>query len=186
MNVPNAISLLRLCSVPILVWLLLKQHFEWALWLFAVAAISDAIDGIIAKHFDLQTTLGSFLDPLADKALLVSGYVTAGISGLIPMWVVLLVVFRDIVIIGGAIVFETVTKSLAMEPLLISKINTLAQIILILSILAHLVYTIPGNNIVVLLQYAVAFTTITSGAAYMIIWSRRAHHHERADENTSD
>lgn len=183
MNIPNAISLFRLCSVPIVVWLLLRQHFEWALWLFTIAAVSDAIDGIIAKHFNLQTTLGGFLDPLADKALLMSAYITSGISGLIPMWLVLVVVFRDLVIIGGALVFETVTKSLQMEPLLISKINTLSQIILMLSILAHLVYEFPGNDIVVLLQYAVAFTTITSGAAYMIIWSRRAQHHERADDN---
>lgn len=186
MNIPNAISLLRLCSVPILVWLLLKQHFEWAFWLFVIAATSDAIDGIIAKHFNLQTTLGSFLDPLADKALLVSAYITAAISGLIPVWVVLVVVFRDLIIIGGAIVFETVTKSLEMKPLLISKINTLTQIIFILSVLAHLVYEIPNNDIVALLQYAVAFTTITSGAAYMIIWSRRAQHHERADEHSRD
>lgn len=186
MNVPNAISLFRLCSVPILVWLLLKQHFDWAFWLFLVSATSDAIDGIIAKQFNLQTTLGSFLDPLADKALLVSAYVTAGISGLLPMWIVLIVVFRDLVIIGGAIVFETVTKSLAMEPLLISKINTLAQITLIISVLAHLVFAMPSHDIVVLLQYAVAFTTVTSGIAYMIIWSKRAQHHEHADKNTRE
>lgn len=186
MNVPNAISLFRLCSVPILVWLLLMQRFEWAFWLFLISAISDAIDGIIAKYFNLQTTIGSFLDPLADKALLVSAYITAGLLNLIPMWVVLLVVFRDLVIVGGAIVFETVTKSLEMEPLLVSKTNTLAQIILILSVLSHLVYEIPSDDILGLLQYIVAATTITSGAAYMIIWSRRAQHHERADENSRD
>ena len=186
MNLPNAISLLRLCSVPILVWMLLKQHFDWALWLFAVAACSDAIDGIIAKHFNQQTTLGEFLDPLADKALLVSAFVTSGIEGLVPMWVVLMVVFRDLVIVGGAIVFETVTKSLQMEPLLISKINTLAQIVLMLSVLTSLVFAQPSDDIVDLLQYVVAFTTITSGAAYMIIWSGRAQHHERADEDERD
>lgn len=186
MNIPNAISLFRLCSVPLLVWLLLKQHFEWALWLFAVSAISDAVDGIIAKQFNLQTTLGGFLDPIADKALLVSAFITGGIIGLVPTWLMLLVVFRDLVIIGGAVVFETVTKSLEIEPLLISKINTLAQIILVLSALGHAVYAQPSNDIVGLLQYAVAFTTITSGAAYIIIWSKRAHLLEQKDEITRD
>lgn len=186
MNIPNAISLFRLCSVPVFVWLLLRHQIDWAFWIFAIAALSDAIDGIIAKQFNQQTTLGGFLDPLADKALLVSAFVVMGVEGWVSMWIVLMVVFRDLVIVGGAIVFETVTKSLEMEPLLISKVNTLVQIAFILCVLAHLLFAVPGDHIVTLLQYAVAATTIISGAAYMVIWSSRAHHHERNDELERD
>lgn len=184
MNVPNTISLFRLCSVPVFIWMLSRQQLEWAFWLFGLAAVSDALDGIIAKHFNQRTKLGGFLDPLADKALLVSAFVMCAFIGLLPLWLVLLVVFRDLVIIAGAVVFETVTRSLQMEPLLISKLNTLTQICLIIAVLGHAISIVPYRHIVVLLQFAVAATTLTSGIAYIVIWSLRAQRHENRDGMT--
>lgn len=182
MNIPNAISFLRLCSVPVFIWLLLRHDLKLAFWLFTAAAVSDAIDGFIAKKLNQLTMLGAYLDPLADKALLVSAFFILGMQDVLPMWLVLIVIFRDLVIVGGALVFETVTKSLRMEPLLISKTNTLMQILMIMSTLAHLLFAVPGDHIVTLLQYVVAGTTITSGVAYIVIWSSRAQQLERGNE----
>lgn len=161
--------------------MLANRHLDWAFWLFSLAALSDALDGIIAKHFNQQTTLGGYLDPLADKALLVAAFVMMTTIGLLPLWLMLMVVFRDLVIITGAIVFETVTKSLRMEPLLVSKLNTLTQITVILAVLGHAIWHVPNTAIMTLLQYAVAATTLTSGIAYIVIWSNRAQHHENKD-----
>ena len=95
MNLPNLISLARLLSVPLMVWVILAGKMEFAFWLFIVAGISDAVDGFIAKHFGATSAIGKYLDPLADKALLVSVYVTLGHAGYLPTWLVILVVFRD-------------------------------------------------------------------------------------------
>ena len=113
MNVPNTITLARLAAVPILVWLILVNDLQIAFWVFLAAALSDAIDGIIAKHFNAETVFGAYIDPIADKALLVGTYITLGHEGFLPIWLVILVVFRDIVIVGGALVFHTVTQSLS-------------------------------------------------------------------------
>ena len=98
MNIPNLITLCRLAAVPLVIWLILDDDMMIAFWIFFAAALSDAADGIIAKHFDMETVFGAFLDPIADKALLVGVYLTLGNEGLLPTWLVILVVFRDILI----------------------------------------------------------------------------------------
>lgn len=173
-NLPNLITLLRLFAVPLLVWLILGNHLIFALWVFVAAGVSDALDGLIAKKFDLGTVLGSFLDPLADKALLVSVYVTLGYKGDLPTWLVIAVVFRDLVIIGGALLFHTVTQSLTMEPLKISKANTVAQIVLAAVTLAGHGYGLQLDLPIHILIYLVAATTVASGLAYVVTWNRRA------------
>lgn len=171
---PNFISLARLLAVPVTVDLLLVGSFQAAFWLFVAAGVSDALDGAIAKHFNVASRVGAFLDPLADKALLVAIYVTLGYLAHVPVWLVILIVFRDLLIIGGAILFHTLTHSLKMEPLLVSKTNTAAQIILAGAVLAELGLgqSLPG--LVHVLIYVVAATTFVSGAAYVIKWGRRA------------
>ena len=159
MNIPNAISLFRLCSVPLLVWLLLKHHFEWALWVVCRCRHQRRGRRDHRKTLQFTNHLGKLFRPTRGQSAVgfrihYWRHYWAG-----PHLLVLLVVFRDLVIVGGAVVFETVTKSLEMKPLLISKVNTLAQIVLVISALSHAVYTQPGNDIVGLLQYAVAFTT---------------------------
>jgi len=174
MNVPNLITLLRLASVPLVVWLILNDRMMIAFWVFFAAAISDAIDGIIAKHFDQETVFGAFLDPIADKALLVATYLTLGHEGYLPTWLVILVVFRDLLIVGGAILFQTVTQSLTMQPLMISKVNTFLQLVLAIGVLWIEAYGIEDGITIELVGYIVAVTTLWSGAVYVVTWSHRA------------
>ena len=106
MNLANLITLARLISVPVVVWAILADEMALAFAIFVAAGVSDAVDGFIAKHFHTESVFGSYLDPLADKALLMSVYIALGHEGYLPMWLVILVVFRDILIIGGRIVIS--------------------------------------------------------------------------------
>lgn len=174
MNVPNLITLGRLFSVPVLVWAIVDGRMQLAFWLFAAAGVSDAVDGFIAKRFGAQTELGSFLDPLADKALLVSIYLALWSENHLPNWLVILVVWRDILIIGGALLYHLLTHNLKMEPLLISKANTLMQIVLAGFVLGTGALDIENRMVLHVLVWTVAFTTILSGATYVIGWVRKA------------
>ena len=174
MNIPNTITLARLAAVPIVVWLILVGDLRVAFWVFLAAAISDAIDGIIAKNFNAETVFGAFIDPIADKALLVGTYITLGHENFLPIWLVILVVFRDIVIVGGAIIFHTVTQSLAMRPIMISKVNTVAQLILAIGVLFVAGHGIEAGPIFNIMGYLIALTTLWSGTAYVTTWSRLA------------
>ncbi|MGE5538914.1 MAG: CDP-alcohol phosphatidyltransferase family protein [Gemmatimonas sp.] len=173
MSLPNVITLARLLAVPIVVWALLADEMAMAFWLFVAAGVSDAIDGFIARRFGSRTVVGGFLDPLADKALLVSVYITLGKLGDLPLWLVILVVSRDILIVGGAILFQTLTHSLKPEPLLVSKLNTLAQILLAATSLAAGALGVEWRLGVTVLVWTVAATTLASGGSYIVQWSRR-------------
>jgi len=179
-NVPNLITLVRICLVPVIVWLIIEDRLLLAFWITVGAAASDALDGIIAKHFDCITELGAFLDPVADKALLVCIFITLGTQGYIDLWLVFLVVFRDLLIIGGALMFHTITHSLKMEPLKISKINTVVQLGFVVSILAIEGYGLDITRIRAILTLCVALTTIFSGAAYVYLWSRKVSEFEKS------
>src|SRR5438034_11404389 len=109
LNLPNLISLGRLFLVPVTIWLIIDGQYGIAFWVLVVAGFSDALDGFIAKRFDRRTRLGALLDPLADKVLLVSVYVTLGIAGQLWTWLVVLVVFRDVMIIGGFLLIQAIT-----------------------------------------------------------------------------
>ena len=174
MNIPNAITLARLVAVPVVIWLILNGDLRIAFWVFLVAAVSDALDGIIAKHFNAETVFGAFIDPIADKALLVGTYITLGHEGFLQTWLVILVVFRDIVIIGGALVFQTVTQSLTMRPLMISKVNTVVQLLLAIGVLFVVGHGIEDGPVLGVMGYIVALTTLWSGTAYVITWSKKA------------
>jgi len=172
-NVPNIITLLRIAATPFAVWMILEGYLMWAFWVFVIAGISDAVDGFIAKRFNMETELGKFLDPLADKALLVSVYVSLGIEGLIPNWLVILVVFRDVFIVGGALLFETMTHSLTMQPLMVSKVNTTLQIVLAAAVMANAGYGIELDGGLDALVVATALATVLSGLSYAVVWIRR-------------
>ena len=103
MSPPNVISLGRLLSVPLTVWVILQGYFVVAFGIFVAAGVSDAVDGFLAKRFGMETELGRYLDPLADKALLVAVFITLGQMGYLPVWLVILVVSRDVLIIGGVL-----------------------------------------------------------------------------------
>src|SRR5947207_5152542 len=128
LNLPNLISLGRLLLVPLAISLILDGNYWAAFWVFVVAGVSDALDGFIAKRFNRRTRLGALLDPLADKVLLVSVYVTLGVAGQIWAWLVVLVVFRDVMIVGGFLLIQALaTLPRPLQPLLVSKLNTGVQ-----------------------------------------------------------
>jgi len=180
-DIPNLISVLRIfLSVPV-VWSMLELRFDIALLLFAVAGISDGLDGYLAKHFGWQSRLGGLLDPLADKVLLVSSYLTLAILGMIPMLLMLLVILRDLVIVTGALVYNFRIRELEAAPSLISKVNTFTQILLVLVVvLDEGLIGLPDLAIQVLIG-VVFITTIASGINYVWVWSRLAAHHGRKD-----
>lgn len=173
-DIPNLISFLRiLLTIPV-VWLLFRREFSAALMLFAVAGISDGLDGFLAKRFNWQSRLGGILDPLADKALLMSSFLVLGGFGLIPIWLVLLVIFRDLLIMGGAISYHFSVEDLQADPSLISKLNTLLQILLVLSVVTDAgPYPLPDALIDGLI-WGTLVTTVTSGAGYVWTWTRKA------------
>ena len=182
MNIPNFITFLRIGAVPLVIWLLLEGNLVVAFWIFAFAAISDGLDGFIAKRFNMETELGKYLDPLADKALLMSVFITLGFNSIIPNWVVILVVFRDIVIIVGAMVFETLTGSLTrhpMKPQMVSKINTTLQLLYAGSVMLVAGYGINVGEGITILMIGVAITTVVSGLTIVTEALKRWSENER-------
>lgn len=170
---PNLLSFGRLLSVPLIIWLVLDGRMTLAFWLFVAAGVTDAIDGFIAKHFNAKTELGSYLDPLADKALLVGIYLSLGWLGHIPIWLVILVAFRDLTIVGGALLEQTLTQSFKSQPMMISKINTALQIALAALVLARLGLGFDDWGMTGVLVLAAAVTTVFSGLTYLFEWTRR-------------
>jgi cardiolipin synthase (CMP-forming) len=172
LNIPNLLTLGRILLVPIVVWAIASGAMWIAFVLFVAAGVSDAVDGFLAKRFDMTTELGSYLDPLADKALIVSIYLTLGINGIIPIWLVILVVSRDILIVGGIMLSWLVGNPLKIKPLLVSKLNTVAQIVFACVVLGSLGFGIQANTLELVLMGLVAALTLLSVAAYVAEWVR--------------
>ncbi len=173
LNIPNMITLGRLLAVPVTVWLILNDFIFAAFWLFVAAGISDAIDGFLAKRWNQVTEFGAYLDPLADKALLASVFITLGVQGHLESWLVILVVFRDVMIVGAVVLFQTMVRSLEMDPLFISKVNTLAQIILAALVLGAEGYNVDMGLFMEMMTGIVAVTTMASGLSYLVVIMRR-------------
>jgi cardiolipin synthase (CMP-forming) len=171
-SVANLVTLARLLSVPLAIWLILADRMTFAFWLFVAAGLSDAVDGFIAKHFDQRSRLGALLDPLADKVLLMSMFVTLGITDRLPDWLVILVVFRDVLIIGGFLLAAAVAQPIPTKPLAVSKLNTALQIALVAVVLGRLGLGVPDFGATAVLVYAVALTTVLSGGGYLVRWMR--------------
>ena len=173
MNLPNLISLARLLSVPLCVWLLVRGEYAVVFWVFLLAGVSDAVDGFIAKRFNQASQLGAVLDPLADKALLVSVYLTLGQQNHIAPWLVILIVFRDVMILGGVFVQRLFTDQQLMRPTYVSKFNTVAQIVLVIVLLAQLGFNDGLADFVEVLVWLTAATTVSSGGTYLVLWLRQ-------------
>jgi cardiolipin synthase (CMP-forming) len=178
-HLPNAITALRLLLVLPLVGLLVAGHFAAALWLFALMGVSDALDGFLAKHYRWRSTLGEYLDPLADKTMLISTYLTLGWLNVLPGWLVAVVILRDLVIVAGAVTYHFVTRKLEMRPTLLSKVNTCMQILLVLVAIFDQ-FLVISDVILVMLIIIVLLTTVASGLDYVIEWSRRTRAASRA------
>ncbi len=174
MTLPNVISLARLLSVPFNVWLILIDQWRLALVVFCLAGLSDALDGFLAKRFGMQSRLGQYLDPIADKVMLVSIFIVLGVQHHLPIWLVIMAVSRDFLIVGGLFLLYLFEQPYAPKPFLLSKINTAAQIILAAFVIATLAFALDGAATYIgFLIPVVAFTTVASGIEYLMDWWRR-------------
>ena len=172
-TLPNLITLARLGMVPATVWLILQHRLDWAFAVFVAAGVSDAIDGWLARVLDARSAMGAMLDPLADKALLVSVYVTLAVIGALPDWLAILVVFRDVVIVGGLALLWRLGHRAEVRPLRVSKLNTFAQIALAALALFSRGFAVPLEGSITLLGWFVAVTTLASLLAYVTAAARR-------------
>jgi cardiolipin synthase len=175
-DIPNLITVIRILLVVPVAWALLQQQYLVALVLFFIAGVSDGLDGFLAKQFNWSSRLGAILDPLADKALLVTCYAALVWVGLLPVWLLVLVVARDLVIVAGAVIYNFRIERLEAAPTLISKLNTLLQILLVLLVIIQQLNDWFGPVWVTVLIYAVTVSVIWSGVDYVITWGRRARH----------
>jgi cardiolipin synthase len=171
-NLPNIITLGRILLVPVIVWAIASNQMTIAFVIFVVAGVSDAIDGFLAKRFNMTTEIGALLDPVADKALLVSIYVTLGISGDIPRWLVILVVSRDFMIVGAVIVSWILDNPVPMKPLMVSKLNTVAQVSFAALVLASLGFQFNASPYEIILAGCVTVLTLLSVSFYLVEWAR--------------
>jgi cardiolipin synthase len=165
-NLANLVTVGRLLMVAPLVWLIATERLHAAFWLFIAAALSDAVDGFIAKRFNAKTHLGSYLDPLADKVLLDGIYVALAMAGWLPVWLIALVIGRDLLIVCGVALIRQRHATFRPRPLLIGKINTFAQILLAACALGDFGGWIDLAAAVDLLIIVVALTTLLSGLGY--------------------
>jgi cardiolipin synthase (CMP-forming) len=172
LNIPNIITLGRILAVPFIVWAIASNQMEIAFAIFIIAGVSDAVDGFLAKRFNMSSELGALLDPVADKALLVSIYMALGIWGAIPRWIVILVVSRDIMIIGAVIVSWLFGKPIPMKPLMVSKLNTVAQVGFAALVLASLGFGFDSAPYDLVLMALVTIFTLLSVSFYLVEWAR--------------
>lgn len=172
MNIPNLITLGRILLVPVIVWAITSGQMAIAFVLFFIAGLSDAVDGFLAKRFNMQSEIGALLDPLADKCLLVSIYVALGITADIPRWLVILVVSRDIIIVGAVIVSWLLDRPIPMKPLMVSKLNTVAQVGFAALVLASLGFGFQPHPYDLILMGLVTIFTLGSVSLYLVEWVR--------------
>ena len=172
MSLPNIITLGRVILVPIIFWLLVTGNSQAAFYLVVIAGLSDAADGFLAKRFGLETGLGAYLDPLADKLLIVSVYIALGVAKALPLWLVVAVVSRDILIVAAVLIAGVFGQPLQMKPLAISKANTAAQIVLAATVLAAEGFSLEIDGIRTALVWITGTLTVLSLAIYLKTWLR--------------
>lgn len=172
LNLPNLITIARILLVPVMVWAIASHEMRIAFVLFLAAGLSDAVDGFLAKRFNMASELGAYLDPIADKVLIVSIYIALGVTEAIPRWLVILVVSRDILIVGGITLPWILGNPITVRPLLVSKLNTAAQILLAGLVLATLGFQFDAGLALPFLMGCVAVFTLLSIGFYLRNWVR--------------
>lgn len=178
---PTLLTLLRLILVPVIVWLIVIDSLLAAFLVFLTAGLTDALDGFLARRFGCETQLGAYLDALADKSLLVSVYATLGFFGHLPSWLVILVISRDVLIIGAVVLTWLLGRNIDIYPTRLSKLNTVIQIMLAALVLAKSGLPIDLATMEALLIWACGLTTALSAALYMAIWVKRMAVYDHAD-----
>ena len=172
MTLPNYITVARFLMVPLVILSMIDGQMLTAFALFLLAGVSDAIDGAIARQFNQKSELGAWLDPMADKFLLVSVFVMLGWLEALPSWLVILAVSRDGMIVAAVVLSSMMGNPVEMRPLLVSKANTLVQIVLLMLVLADLAGLVQLDALIGWMVYAAAGLTIASAAAYLVTWLR--------------
>lgn len=173
-QLPNAITLLRIAMVIPLAMFLARGNYHDGFLLFFIAAVSDALDGLLAKRFDWTSRFGAIADPIADKLLMVTSYFMLATNGELPLWLFVLVVLRDLVIVCGALLYHRLFGPFDMAPTRLSKLNTLLQILLVVVLVFSLGWWPLSRAIIDALIVAVAISTAASGLDYVWRWGRRA------------
>ncbi len=172
MTLPNLITIGRLILVPLIIVMIVNARWQAAFVIFVAAGVSDAIDGFIAKRFDMASELGAYLDPVADKALIVSIYITLAMVGQIPSWLVILVVSRDIMIVSAVILSWVMENPVEIAPFIVSKLNTAAQIVFAAVMLGANAFGVDVAQGAQVGQLVVAILTLGSMTAYLAFWLR--------------
>lgn len=185
MTVPNIITILRLLLVPAVVYAMMSGELGWAFAGFIVAGISDGVDGFIARQFDQRSELGAYLDPMADKLLLVSVFVVLGQMGELPLWLVIGVVSRDALIVGAVLLSYVMGNPVIVKPLFVSKANTTAQILLAGLVLGELSLSAAIDNMRDALIVLTGLLTAASAAAYLVAWLRHMNGDGESDTSSN-
>ncbi|MDQ6954677.1 MAG: CDP-alcohol phosphatidyltransferase family protein [Mariprofundaceae bacterium] len=178
LNIPNILTLARIVMTPVIVYMVLTEQAWLALILIVIAGVTDILDGAIARYYKLHTAVGAYLDPLADKIMLISLFVTLFIIKEVPLFVFLAIIFRDIIIVLGAIIYEMLTHRLTMQPSQISKATTFVQISYVALLLLNMAMAIPD----IFLQISMWLTfvlTCASGLHYLVSWTEKANKQEK-------
>ena len=179
-HLPNLLTALRMLMVVPLAWLIRDGYYTGALLIAALAGASDALDGLIAKHYGWQSWLGGVLDPIADKLMLFACFLSLGLIGAHPFWLVWLVIGRDVVIVAGAVAYHYWIGRLSAEPTPLSKFTTVVQIFYVLAQLLHLTRWLDFPWLTSTLMWAAIISTVVSGLQYVLVWSARARHELRS------
>ena len=177
----NVITMGRLLSAPLVVWFILSDDAVKAFWTTLAAGLSDILDGLVARFFNTGSIIGAYLDPLADKVLLISLYISLAYEGRLPLWLVILVIFRDILILSGVLLIWTLGRHIKIQPIFISKVNTFFQILTVVCVLAANAYdclsSIFSSNILLALFAFTALTTLLSALGYIKLLVKTLHDH---------
>jgi cardiolipin synthase len=179
LTVPNQLTLLRMVVLPFVLISMIYGHHTLSLWLFAAAAVTDVIDGIVARRFNQKTQLGQYLDPIADKLLLSSCFVAQSVIGTIPWWVTILVLLRDVIIVATVLVVVLATNIRSFPPSMFGKANTVIQIVTLITVLVNnVVLADRAPEVIAVLVGMTAVTTVLSSVHYALEVSRRLYAHQ--------
>lgn len=173
-NVPNVLTLLRVIAAPLLAYFLMRGYYDYALYTFVIAAITDALDGFIARRFDLYTEFGAALDPLADKLITLTCLVILTFQGWVPLWLTLAIVVRDTVIVAGAFSYHHLFGEVDIHPTWLGKFHTFAAFALFIVVLIHAARLIDASGWLMASFVTVLVTTLASMVQYVVLWGRKA------------
>jgi len=174
LTLPNAITLIRLGLLPVLLWALHDRRYELAFWLFVAASLGDGLDGYLARRLNQMSSLGALLDPIADKLTILGIALLLAVQGWLPVWIVALMILRDLIIVVGALAYRHCVGRFVMAPLLLSKLNTLLEFLLLTFALMLANQWFAAEPWLMPFLVVVAISVVISGSQYVWVWSHKA------------